>query len=85
MVLAPKVRVRTPVPVKLSEPVVIVWPLVSKDPAVRVIAAELPLSHASCTVQPPPTPLKVVALAVVFPFSVMVFPVVVASKVIAPV
>ena len=63
---------------------VIVFPLKSIDQRVTIMA-EVPLFQLSCKVHHPPTQSKVVLLASVIPLIVIVLPVVVDLKVIAPV
>jgi hypothetical protein len=71
-------------PDEVKADAVIAKPPDEKAPAVSVMVC-VPLFRASPRVQPPPTPLNVMALNRAFPFEVIVLPVAVALKVIAPV
>lgn len=74
---APSVSDRVVAPFELKEDAAMVFPLVSRDPAVRTNApAEVlpPLVKESCNVHPPPTPLKVIVPVKVPPLNVSVLP-----------
>ena len=69
----------------LNIPVVSVNPPSAKAPFVKVVAAVAPIVNALPRVQPPPTPLNVIAGVSVTPLVVIVCPVVVAENVTVPV
>lgn len=81
---APSVKLLVAEPVEVKLPTVSVFPFVSKAPFVRVKEAVVLILRASCRVQPPPTPLKFILFGHVMPFVVIVWPVAVAEKFIAP-
>ena len=84
-VLVLNIKVLGLMPVMEKIPVVVTgWPLVLRTPAVKVMLAA-PLFKAFCKVHPPPVPLKVITLAIVFPANDSVLPGADAPKVIAPV
>ena len=72
-------------PVETTAPVATEYPAVSKAPEVSVIVLASAIDKASTSVQPPPTPAKVMLAFVVTPAEVRVLPVVVAAKVFVPV
>lgn len=83
-VLAPKVSVRILLLVELIVAAVTAKPAVLRFPLVRVMPAAEPQVSASASVHPPPTPLNTIDPTIVAPLVVIVLPVVVEEKVMAP-
>ncbi len=84
IILAPSVNVLLKNPLQIKKPLVVVCPLVSRLPSVKVIL-DVQLFNVSCNVHQPHVPLNVIADAKTTVLQVIVFPVEVDLNVIQPV